>query len=210
MTIQSQRLALQKPTTADPFDTDEIADNWQIVDNHPGIFLCTSGTRPSTWGLNHRGMMIYEGDTDLYWRWDGTQFGRAFAVGWLNGSSRTADLSTTSLTPITAVSAAVSVPAGNRKVQVTVSWAQVENTVGLTVLWLYRDETVLTGWLATGATDATVPQDRGLGGAMPFFDRPGAGAFTYSFRFSVMPGVGGTSWVRASVFAPTLLDVIEV
>lgn len=69
----SSRLNIAKPVGSDDFDTAEIANNWQIIDDHPGIHICTSSTRP-TWGANQNAMCISETDTGLMYRWDGANF----------------------------------------------------------------------------------------------------------------------------------------
>jgi hypothetical protein len=88
MPTTSDRLELAKPVTSDDFDTSEIADNWQKVDDHPGIFVCTSGTRP-TWSGSQEGQLISETDTGLLWRWNGTTWVRQHGTGWLGGGQLT-------------------------------------------------------------------------------------------------------------------------
>ena len=90
MPTSSDKLGLSKPLTTDPFDTATIAANWQIVDDHPGVFICTSGTRP-TWGANQDGMFIFETDSGLAYRWDNGSgsFLRLNPTGHLVGSTET-------------------------------------------------------------------------------------------------------------------------
>lgn len=210
MTTPSTHLGIAKPTTSDDFSTAEIADNWEIVDQYPGVFLCTQSTRPVSWGSAHEGMLIYEQDRNLYWRWDGAAFVRAWALGWLNGSQRTSDLSSNLTTPVTLVSASVDVPVGGRRVQISTSWGKVENDTGISKLYLYRDSDQLQAWQVEGDTDTSDAHEKSQGGSMIFFDAPGAGTFSYALKFSTVSGFGGTSWGRASGTTPICVDAVEV
>ena len=68
MPTPSPRLGLAVPTTSDPFSTEDLADNWDLLDAFPGTYICTSATHP-VWGAAQQGMRILETDTGLEWRW---------------------------------------------------------------------------------------------------------------------------------------------
>lgn len=81
MTTKSPKLGLTLPTTIDPFKTADIAANWSTIDGSPGIFPCTSSTRP-TWGTAQAGRTIVETDTHRSLQWTGTAWQEpAVAVG---------------------------------------------------------------------------------------------------------------------------------
>lgn len=70
MSSLTTRLALKRPDGTDPFLRTDFVNNWNKLDQYPGIFICTSGTRP-TWGDGQIGMAIYETDTKREYKWDG-------------------------------------------------------------------------------------------------------------------------------------------
>lgn len=81
MTTKSPKLGLTVPTTTDQFKTADIAANWNTIDGSPGIFPCTSSTRP-TWGTSQVGRTILETDTHRSLQWTGTAWQEpAVAVG---------------------------------------------------------------------------------------------------------------------------------
>lgn len=81
MTTKSPKLGLIVPTTTDQFKTADIAANWNTIDGSPGIFPCTSSTRP-TWGSSQVGRYIVETDTHRLLQWTGTAWQEpAVAVG---------------------------------------------------------------------------------------------------------------------------------
>lgn len=73
MPTPTGHLALLKPSTADPFVTADLASNLQKIDDHPGIRVVTSTTRPA-WAAAQAGMFISETDTGNMMRWTGTDW----------------------------------------------------------------------------------------------------------------------------------------
>lgn len=73
MSSLSTRLALKRPDGTDPFLRLDFVNNWNKLDQYPGTFVCTSGTRPS-WGDAQIGMNIYETDTKREYRWTGADW----------------------------------------------------------------------------------------------------------------------------------------
>jgi hypothetical protein len=155
-------------------------------------------------------MLIYETDKDLYWRWTGAAFVRAWPLGWLGGSRRTTALSVATTTLTTLVSVAVSVPAGGRRVAVYTSYSGIENTAGSARLAIYRDSTPLVAWNVDADSDSGVGSDFEFGGSFPYFEAPGEGSFTYSLRMAATTTYGGTSYCQATASEPTSIDVVEV
>ena len=209
MTTLSARLGLKKSTTADRFRIAEYAENWGVLDNYPGVFICASTSRPTTWTAAHTGMLIQETDTGLIWRWSGTAFVRSAGSGLLLNVTRTADLATVSTSLVVALTAAVTVPAGNRPMQVMVSGPGVYNTIGLTRLALFRGATPIQSWLSQGRTGATYDlQPRPV--ALSLIDVPPAGAVSYTLQFSAEVGFGGTSTLQSAVNNPLGLAIVEL
>ncbi len=199
MPTTSPRLFLAKPILADDFDTSEIAANWQKVDDHPGTFICTSGTRPGTWGANHEGMFILETDTALLWRWNGTAFVRHGAVGHLDYHLRNSpDYTTSTADPEILVQKSVDIPAGDRNILITANWLQVTGD-GPVLFAIYRGSTRIAGVMC--AEDA--------GGSMSITDiSPPAGTTTYSLRVTRPAGTNVT--VHCDGETPISINVLEV
>lgn len=69
MATTTTKLALRKPAGTDLIDVAlDIGGNMDKLDDHPGIKVVTSGTRP---GSPWEGQLIYETDTELYMTWLG-------------------------------------------------------------------------------------------------------------------------------------------
>lgn len=196
-------------TLADVFRVQDYATNWARLDQFPGVFICTSATRP-TWGERQAGMAIYETDTKLIWHWSGSQWERLIPKGLLGRNSVTADDDNATTTYATAVSVAVTIPAGGRIIKVTVEGPGVWSTEGLTELAIFRDATQLQAWQEQGATGAN-PEDRPRPLSMVTFDESvTAGAATYSLQFRATSEFGGTSTLEAAANAPLAIAVEEV
>lgn len=223
MPTPSPRLGLKLPTTADAFSTQDIHDNWDLLDDYPGIFICTSGTRPE-WGAAQAGMRIHETNTGLDWRWDGTQFLRTSPMGMLKTTTggwaraqRTTDFSTTSQTYVVAVSLSnVVVPAGNRTLQLVVTFPRAENSAGMSAIAIFRSVTANTGtqeggWWASGDSTNPTAGAQGQGGTFIAWIPGGLAAGTYSWSVQLRASTaGGTSILRAGTTTPCELSVIEV
>jgi hypothetical protein len=220
MSSLSQRLGLKRPDTADGFSTVDISNNWGILDNYPGTYICTAGTRPVGWGAAHSGMQIWETDTSLMWRWNGSAFVRTRPTGLLGLSEITTDFSTALTSATAAITANVTVPVTNagsttKRIRISASWYSLENgttsTLGASEVSLYRGSTALKVLLWRGRPfDSTDPQDNAGGGTIEAYDNPAAGAQTYTLRINSIASVGGTTVLKAAVTAPAHLAVEEV
>lgn len=196
MPTPSARLGIAKPLLADPFDTQDLADNWQILDDFPGIFICTSGTRPGTWGAAHEGMLIWETDTDLTWRWNGSAFIRHGAKGHLISEQTTGDVTAAAGSYVTVVQAAITIPDGDLNIACHFAWPEVSG--GKAQFALFRGVTQLTSWKSLTEQ----------GGAYQFVDvDPASGAATYAVK---VKNLEATTTVECAADAPATLDVYEV
>lgn len=74
MSSFTPRLSLKRNDGTDPFKRSDFTDNWNKLDAAPGVHVCTSTTRPSTWGVAQAGRSILETDTYRTLYWDGTQW----------------------------------------------------------------------------------------------------------------------------------------
>lgn len=70
MPTPTTRLGLLKPTTADPFVTQDIADNWQKIDD--AIAIDGQGTFANRPAAGQQGRYYYATDTGLVYRDDGS------------------------------------------------------------------------------------------------------------------------------------------
>lgn len=197
MPVTSTRLGLAKPVTSDSFTTAGLSSNLQILDTFPGIYICTSSTRP-TWGANQAGMRIYETDTDTEWRWTGSVWVRVRPRGWLGGNKRTGDYADGSgVFGVVVQQASIVVPAGSLHVEITASWWKIVIPGGESAeMALYRGATQLVAW-----------QPFGSGGAFAFTEQPAPGTYTYSLQFR---GIGATgSTLKADATHPCSIDLKE-
>ena len=217
----SPRLNLKRPVGADPFLTQDYYDNLTLLDGSPGVYITTSGARPAGWGAAHSGMHIWETDTELLWRWNGTAWRRSAPVGLLADPSEiTTDFSTAATAAVTAITCAVTVPATHsgsttKRIRVSASWYGLDNgtlsTLGACEISLWRGATSLKTLLWRGRpTTATNPLDWGTGGTIEAYDAPTAGAQTYTLKINSLSSVGGTTTLRAATTAKAHLAVEEV
>jgi hypothetical protein len=202
-------LGLLKPGTPDAFVTQDIANNWQKIDDAPGTLICTSSTRP-TWNTNQTGMKIFETDTGLEWWFNGTSFQRVGPSGLLLTNAgtpavavQTTDVATTNDTTfvVNVAVANVVVPAGNRPLRITVNWKNCDATHGLAVCAIFRSATANTGtrlavWQVSGDSTDPAAGGQGQGGSYTAYERtgvaPGVYAWSFQFRCSTVGG-GGTA-----------------
>lgn len=223
MPSASPRIGIQRPLSADPFDVQDFYDNYTLIDSYPGTFVCTSSTRPTTWGASQKGIEIVETDTMLKWMWTGTAFVRSSPVGVLGSSNLTSDFTTTatsstSTSPAaTAISCTVAIPATNsasvtKRIRVTGSYYLIDNDSGICEVTLYRDTTLLYQASLSGETGATTESSRGSGGSIVGFDFPSTagGSTTYTLRVNSLSSPGGTTTLSASGTSPATLMIEEV
>lgn len=209
MPTPSQHLALLKPSTSDPFVTQDLANNWAKIDAAPGSTICTSSTRP-TWGSAQNGMKIFETDTGLEWWWNGTVWKRVSPSGMLlttGGtfavSLQTADVANSDYNTYSLVVSAqnVVVPDGMRPLRIVCCWKNCDATHGLAVGAVFRSATANTGqrlavWQMSGDSTDPVSGGQGQGGSYTAYERTGltAGTYSWSFQFRVSStGGGGTA-----------------
>lgn len=211
MTTPTPRLGLKIFTTADQFKVQDWDDNANVLDGAPGLLLCTSTTHPTTWTAAQNGMLILETDTGLVWRYtSGTTFVRQYASGKLGLTKVTAAVNTSATTLQTAVSVAVTVPAGNRSIEVRASGPGVYSTVDLTRLAIFRDGTQLQSWLSHGTLTGTASAQPRPVSMTVIDDSVTAGAHTYTLQYAAEPGYGGTSTLQAAATTPLMLSVVEI
>ncbi len=146
MPSNSARLGLIKWTTADDFRNADLVANWNKLDAFPGIFICTSITRPSNWALAQEGNTIYEIDTSLYWTWTGSSWARRVPAGFLGQAERLSDLVTTSTNYQLVVTTNITIPQGDRRVMIVIENSGVTNTLGLTEFAIFRGATQIANW----------------------------------------------------------------
>jgi hypothetical protein len=69
----STLLGLKLNTGSDPFLLSDFIANWGILDQSPGVFVCTSLTKPA-WGAAQAGRKIFMTDLKQTQFWTGTAF----------------------------------------------------------------------------------------------------------------------------------------
>lgn len=223
MPSPSDRLGLLVPARTDQFVTGDIATNLEVLDDHPGYYVCTSTTRP-TWGAAQAGMLISETDTRLLWRWTGTGWERSGPKGLMTQVIQNANLSTTSTTfAIPAASAGaggimatpvVTWPDGHRTAMVVISFNYAYNNVsGLLDIGLSRgivNNTVIQHWQWAGDNDGTGGTGaKGAGTTLILFD-PNLGPGTYQWALQLRAVTSGTAIMSAVGAGGIRLAVIEV
>lgn len=190
-------------TLADVFRIQDYTDNWQLLDDFPGIFICTSGTRP-TWGVNQEGMLIYETDSNLFWTWGGAAWERWIGKGHLGGVEVTSNVVTSSTTYVVAITTPVTTLAGARRHLITVHAPGIFNTNGVAELALYRDATLLQEWQQP--TPGTYPWPI----SMTVPDTPSVAAVDYTLQVRSNGTAGGATTISATATKPLALDVFEM
>lgn len=68
------KLGLKSPDGTDPFQRQDFVDNYAKLDASPGVYICDSNTRPSTWTSSQAGRQIYVTDWKQFQMWTGTTF----------------------------------------------------------------------------------------------------------------------------------------
>ena len=71
MSTTTDKLGLKKPAGTDPFLLTDFNSNTDLIDRAPGVYYCTSTTRP-TWSSPQAGRMILETDTKKMFIWPGS------------------------------------------------------------------------------------------------------------------------------------------
>ena len=228
MPTPTSRLGLLKPSTSDVFSTSDLAANWQKIDDNPGVYLCTSTTRP-TWGAAHKGREIMETDTLLKWIWTGSAgaggFVRSAPTGllkttsgaWARAQRTTSATSSSNLYSVMLTLANVVVPPGSRTLMITATWPRVFNsTSGVSALGIFRTATAngtprVGSWYVAGDSTSPVPGANGSGGSYVTFEPGGLAAGTYTYTFQLARyGTTGTSTVSADSTTPVELSIIEI
>jgi len=216
MPTPSPRLGLAVPTTSDPFSTEDLADNWDLLDEFPGTFICTSNSHPA-WGAAQQGMRILETDTGLEWRWDGAAFQRIAPIGLLKTTTgawaraqRTSDFNTSSTSDVVCVALAnVVVPPGNRTLRFDVTFFRSE-AGGSAANYFYgnvrRASTNNTG---TKEFEFACPDN--ASGDHAGYIPGGLPAGTYSWSFQIRAfGAATSPTIRANGTTPCELTVTEI
>lgn len=94
MSLLTTRLGLKKPQDSDTFLVSDFDDNYDLIDSYPGVFICTSGTKPS-WGASQTGQMIFCTDIRTVYEWTGSAFREPLVspAGWVISKTLNADIS---------------------------------------------------------------------------------------------------------------------
>lgn len=71
MATFSSVLGLKLNSQSDPFALADFVANWNILDASPGVFICTSTSRPN-WGTSQAGRMIFMTDLKQLSYWTGS------------------------------------------------------------------------------------------------------------------------------------------
>lgn len=205
----TDRLSLLRHTLGDVFRIADYEDNWERLDQFPGTFICTSSTRPINWGERQEGQMIFETDTNLIWHWNGDSWVRRIPTGLLNYQALTTTVNTSDTALQVVITAITTIPAGNRRVRVSVGASRVYNTNDLTRVAIRRDGTTLSEWRVQGGTGGT-PQEQPRHLDRSVYDIPTAGSKTYTLEYSVVSGVDGQSTIEGDANNPIFLAVEDV
>jgi len=189
----SPRLGLRKPVATDQFDTDELAENWQTLDDTPGVWLANS-TSPPVWGPQHAGMLWSQKDTGLVYRWSGSAFSRIAPLGSIGFADRQSNFAESSGTFQTIAQKTGAITFG-RRIMVVANWGKISGDD--VEFQITRGATVVHTW-----------QNGSIGGgAMVAMDAPAAGTYTYAFK---MRTLAAASNLLASATSPAQLEVIEI
>lgn len=73
MATFSTLLGLKLNAPTDPFQLSDFIQNWNILDANPGVFICTSGSRPS-YTSGQAGRLIFMTDLKQLSYWNGSSW----------------------------------------------------------------------------------------------------------------------------------------
>lgn len=73
MATYSQYLGLKLNVSTDPFQLSDFIANWGVLDTSPGIFICTSASRPA-WVASQAGRLIFMTDLKQLSWFDGASW----------------------------------------------------------------------------------------------------------------------------------------
>lgn len=228
MPTPTTRLGLLKPSTSDAFSTADLAANWQKLDDNPGIYVCTSATRPS-WGTAQKGREIIETDTLLKWIWTGSSaaggFVRAAPTGllkntggaWARAQRTTAYSNSEASYKVMVGLSNVVIPNGRRTLMVIGTWPIVTNPNGQSAIGLFQSVTdggatatgALATWKVSGDSSSAVQGATGSGGSYVTYIPGGLAAGVYNFSFQLY-SYAGTSTAQANATTPLEISVIEI
>lgn len=225
MPTSSPHLGLLKPTTSDPFVTQDLFNNWGKLDAAPGTTICTSTTRPN-WTTNQVGMKIFETDTGLEWWWSGTAWKRLWPSGLLKTSggqpaityqsSPVSNSDSSTFTIVVAVSNVV-VPDGQRPLQVVATWKSFTASHEVGVGAIFRSNTANTGtrigeWVLND--DPSGSHQGGTGASYSGWERsgltPGVYSWSFQFRISSFNGGGTANIDTSDPGGPASIAVVEM
>jgi len=217
----SPRLGLALPAQVDRFSTEEVKSNWQKIDAAPGTHICTSSTRPSTWGTNQDGRLILEVDTNLVWRWaaatsDWKRVSGGTGVllrsdGTPAINERTIDFATSSTTFVRACTITnVVIPAGRRPIMVMAVWDQATNAGGKSYGAIFRSATNNSGPQMSRITVPQASSGSGPGANHIAVEKAGLSAGTYDFSLQFRCSTAGPLTISGDATQPISLSVIEL
>ncbi len=204
MSFLTSRLGLTVDTTADPFLTAEVAGNWEIIDDYPGIYTASTSTIASTtatWGSAQQGQLVSDTTTGLVWQWNGSTLVRAYGLGMLAETAVTSPVTVTTVlsSTTTIITLTTDIPTGGRDIEIKAILTDVANTTQDTTIFLKEDSTVIQS--CTVQANLLIPV------VLYAIRTPSAASHTYS----VTAGVASASSAvfDASATSPILLSVVE-
>lgn len=223
MPTPSSRLGLLVPARADQFVTADLETNLDKLDDYPGIYVCTSTSRPA-WGAAQVGMLISETDTGLTWRWMGTATGwvRTGPKGLMSRNTSGTNLSTTSTSFVNLLATSlVTWPAGARTAQITVTFNYgFNNTTGLLTIGVARgivnNSGLIQAWQWAGDNDGSSGTGtKGAGTSLTCYDANlGPGTYQWSLQLRACgaygQNAGGSAVLAATGAGSITITVTEI
>lgn len=204
MSFLTSRLGLIVDTTADPFLTAEVAGNWEIIDDYPGIFTGSTSTiasEVSAWGSAQQGQIVSDTTTGLLWQWNGSTLVRFYGTGILSTVKVTSPVTVTTVlsSTTTIITTTCTIPTGGRWVEIKCEMTDVANTTQDTTIFMYEDSTLI---------QSAVVQANLLEPVFLYTTRqPTAASHTYSVTAGVASA--STAVFAASTTSPIVLTVDE-
>lgn len=204
MSFLTARLGLIVDTTADPFLTSEVAGNWEIIDEYPGIFTGSTSTitsEVSAWGSAQAGQVVSDTTTGLLWQWNGTTLVRFYGTGMLSTVKVTSPVTVTTVlsSTTTVITTTCTIPTGSRWIEIQAEMTDVANVSQDTTIFLLEDSTVIQS--AVVQANLLIPV------TLYTTRQPTAASHTYSVTAGVASA--STTTFDASATAPIVLSVKE-
>jgi hypothetical protein len=225
---KTPNLGLMSPVLSDPFNPDDFAETFGILDLNPGVQVIPNlASRPTGLGAAQHGRMYWQADQNIMWVWTqpsamvAGSWQRSGCKGWLGGAYNAAQVNTTAISVATAptiVNVSTLLSAG-RPTLVLYKWVFIGNsyakqaTIDLVANSSVVQETRFlgNGWeVAYGGSTPYPPQSAMFAHIHTAFSTQQTVNFQVKLRCQDPAVVGSLQGGGSSFIVETSMDVFEL